>query len=312
MLIRASIGTLAAIGEVDTKTLVRPGVAYLLQYSDRGCLGGCYFCAQSSQSIASKDFLSRVVWPAVSLEDVAPKLARVFSRACVQSVIKPDFIAELHEVVRTLSHYGLKISLSTTPIPDEDLKLFKQEGVDYLGVGLDAATPSIATRVNKPYPYGVYLDFISKAVSVFGRGRVVVHLIVGLGETLKEITETIKQVYSVGGAVSLFAFTPVKGTSAESWSRPSLRYYRIVQIINYAVASGLPVEELVDLNRMCVHEDKLSSLSEVTMALLTSGCPMCNRPYYTESPKGEPYNFPTTDLIPPIRDLLRKLSCDVS
>ncbi|MEM1622777.1 MAG: radical SAM protein [Sulfolobales archaeon] len=311
MLIRASIGTLAAIGEVDAKVTVRPGVAYLLQYSDSGCLGSCYFCSQSSRSAASKDFLSRVTWPVVSLEDVAPKLARVFSRACVQSVIKPGFIDELHEIVKTLFRHGLKVSLSTTPIPDEDLKLFKQEGVDYLGVGLDAATPSVAARVGKPYPYGMYLDFISKAVSIFGRGKVVIHLIVGIGETLREVAETIKRVYSAGAIVSLFAFTPVKGTPAESWPRPPLRYYRIVQIINYAVANGLPVEDLVDLDRMCVRENKLDDLSEVSKALLTSGCPTCNRPYYTESPKGEPYNFPATDLLPPVKDILRKLSCDV-
>ncbi|MEM2307325.1 MAG: radical SAM protein [Sulfolobales archaeon] len=312
MLIRASIGTLIAAGELDAKTLVRPGVAYLLQYSDGGCSGGCLFCAQSSRSVASKEFLSRVVWPAMSLEDIAPKIARVFRRACVQSIIKPNFVEELHEVVKTLSQYGLKVSLSTSPMPDEDLKLFKREGVDYLGIGLDAATPSVATKVNKPYPYSVYLDFIDRAISVFGRGKVVVHLIIGIGETLMDALETIKQVYSMGGRVSLFAFTPVKGTPAESWSRPSLRYYRMVQVINYMISNGLPVEELVDLNRVCVYVDKLRGLGEISKALLTSGCPECNRPYYTESPREEPYNFPAADLLPIGQELLRKLSCDVS
>lgn len=311
MLVRASIGTLAAIGKVDAKVLARPGVAYLLQYSEGGCSGGCHFCSQSSQSRASRDLLSRVVWPVVSLEEIAPQIAGAFSRACVQSVMKPGFVAELHEVVKTLSRHGLKVSLSTTPISVEDLKLFKQEGVDYLGVGLDAATPDVATKVDKPYPFDAYLDFVSRAVAVFGRGRVTVHLVIGMGESLREAVGTIKRIYNMGGRVSLFALTPVRGTKAEGWSKPPLRYYRIVQLVNHIASRGLPIEKYVDLDKACVYVDELIGLDDLPNALLTSGCPGCNRPYYTESPREEPYNFPSPDLLPPIREVLGKLSCDV-
>ncbi len=309
MLVRASLGTLAVIGEEDVKTLIRPGVAYLLQYSEQGCLAGCLFCAQSSSSRASKDLLSRVIWPTVELEKVVPRMARVFERACVQSIIKPRFVEELHEIVRTLSSHGLRVSLSTTPVPVEDLELFKQEGVDYLGVGLDAFTPELAARVNKPYPFEAYLDFARRAVAVFGRGRVVVHLIVGLGEGLRDAVETIKRVYEVGCRVSLFAFTPVRGTPMGGQPRPSLRYYRIVQVASFLVSRGLPVERFLDLDEACVRVDSLEGLEDLPKALLTSGCPGCNRPYYTESPREEPYNYPSDALLPTARDVLLRLSC---
>ncbi len=312
MLVRASLGTLAAIGEEDAKVLVRPGVAYLLQYCERGCLAGCLFCAQSTLSSASKDLLSRVVWPAVELERVAPRIAAVFERACVQSVVKPGFVEELHEIAKILSRYGLRVSLSTTPVADGDLALFKLEGVDYLGVGLDAPTPELAARINKPYPFEVYLDFVRRAVSVFGRGRVVVHLIAGLGESLRDIVETMKRVYEMGGMVSLFAFTPVKGTPMEGRPRPPLRYYRVVQLANFLVSRGLPVERFVDLDRGCVYADPLLELEGLPEALLTSGCPGCNRPYYTESPREEPYNYPSAALLPSTRELLLGLSCGTS
>ncbi|MCS7098897.1 MAG: radical SAM protein [Sulfolobales archaeon] len=315
MLIRASIGTLAAVGIANVKVLAEPGVAYLLQYSEEGCLAECHFCSQSSKSRASKDLLSRVVWPVVELENVAPKLAEKFERTCVQSVIKPHFVEELHQIVKTLSHYGLKISLSTTPIPSSDLRTFKSEGVDFLGVGLDAATPEVARKVGKPYPYEAYLDFVEKAVEVFGRGRVVVHLVVGLGESIRDAVETIAKIHALGARVSLFAFTPVGGTPMERWPRPPLRYYRVLQIANYLLSNGAPTESIVDIDRVCVRSsvgEGLEVLRTLSMALLTSGCPSCNRPYYTESPRGELYNYPLAAQLPPVEELLRELSCDIS
>ncbi|MCX8185198.1 MAG: radical SAM protein [Sulfolobales archaeon] len=312
MLIRASIGTLAAVGRVDVKILVKPDIAYLLQYSERGCSAGCLFCTQSSKSETSKDFLSRVIWPVVELADIAPKLVEVFDRVCVQSVIKPYFVEELHQVVRTLSRHGLNLSLSTTPISSTDLEVFRSEGVDFLGVGLDAFTPEIAVRVGKPYPYEVYLNFVEKAVEVFGRGRVVVHLVAGLGESFREAVETMKKIYTLGARVSLFAFTPVGGTLMEKWPRPSMRYYRILQIVNYLLSSNTSVEKLVDLNRVCVKTYAGVDLEELSRALLTSGCPGCNRPYYTESPGRELYNYPSATLLPSVDEALRKLSCESS
>ena len=97
MRVRASVGTLAVVGLEGIRMAVRPGVAYLLQYSSGGCSARCAFCTQSSASRASRDLLSRVVWPAVELEEILPALSKAFRRACIQTVIKEGFLEEAYD-----------------------------------------------------------------------------------------------------------------------------------------------------------------------------------------------------------------------
>jgi biotin synthase len=307
--VRVSIGTLAALGLEAIRVDVRPGVAYLLQYSEGGCLARCAFCTQSSVSRASRDLLSRVVWPVVELEELLPRLPRVFRRVCIQTVIKEGFLEEVYAAARSLASYGLGVSVSTTPIPRRDLEHLREVGVDYIGVGLDAASPELASAVGKPYSYWEYLRFTKEAVEVFGTGRVVVHVIVGLGEDLRDLVSTLKRVYSLGARASLFAFTPIRGTPMEGRPRPSVRYYRLAQLVNYALSRGLDVDEFLDTERGCLRSVPAAEPGELARALLTAGCPGCNRPYYTESPGGELYNVPSEGLLPDIREVLRGLSC---
>lgn len=309
MRVRASIGTLAAVGLEGIRMGVKPGVAYLLQYSSGGCSARCAFCTQSSVSRSGRDLLSRVVWPVVELEEILPALPKAFSRACVQTVIKEDFVEEVYEIARSLASYGLRVSVSTTPIPRRDLERLKEVGVDYLGVGLDTASPELSEAVGKPYGYWEYLRFASEAVKVFGVGRVVVHVIVGLGERLEDLVSTLKLIYSIGAKVSLFAFTPVRGTPMENRPKPSLRYYRLAQVANYLASRGLDVGRFLDFERGCLRSERLGEPRELARALLTSGCPGCNRPYYTESPGGELYNVPSEELLPDIGGILSRLSC---
>ena len=309
MKVRVSIGTLAALGLEDIRIGVRPGIAYLLQYSDSGCLARCAFCAQSSASRASKDILSRVIWPAVELEEILPELPKAFRRVCVQTVIKEGFVEEVYEIARSLASYGLKVSVSTTPIPRRDLERLREVGVDYVGVGLDVASPGLSQIIGKPYSYWEYLRFASDAVKVFGVGRVVIHVIVGLGEGLRDLINTLKLTYSVGAKASLFAFTPVRGTPMEGRPRPSLRYYRLAQMANYLMSRGLDVGRFLDIERGCLRLEHLDEPGELARALLTAGCPGCNRPYYTEPPGGELYNVPSEELLPDIEEVLGRLSC---
>ena len=305
--VRVSLGTLIALG-LESGVVsggVYPTTAYILQYSREGCLAKCRFCTQSSSnSGVRRSFLSRIVWPTIDLDLLVNTLSRkrVFKRICYQTVIKSNFVGEALKAISRLKSIGIPISLCTTPIAISYLKLFKSLGVERLGVGLDATTPRVFKDVLKPYTWDTYIKFISKAVEVFGNRMVTVHLIVGLGGSVRETIKTMEYLYSLGAEVALFAYTPVKGVSLRNCMRPELTVYRLLQVVNYLLKQGIsPSKYVVEsegselkLSRQVV---SVVGEEELMRALLTSGCPNCNRPYYNESPKGPIYNYPSMSIL---------------
>jgi len=130
--------------------------------------------------------------------------------------------------------------------------------------------------------------------------RIAVHLVAGLGETEREMVERMLWAHQVGAGVSLFAFTPVRGTALAKWSRPALSAYRRLQAARWAiVCRGAQRDDftfsvngvLLDLPRSAA----CASVEEAGLvdseAFCTAGCPGCNRPFYNERPSGPMYNY---------------------
>ncbi len=301
MLIRASVGTLAQLGMAYLKMLEVPKTVYLLQYSPSGCLASCSFCSQSKDSSSSKDMLSRIKWPAVELKAIIESVLqneKKFSRLCIQSIIKENFEEELLYIVSRMRKAGisLPISISISPVSRDFLKRAKRAGVDFIGVGLDAASRRILAKIKKPYTWEEYWNFIEDSIHVFGKRKVNVHLIFGLGETEKEFAEAMQRVYDAGAEASLFAFTPLAGTSAEKNGRPDIIRYRIVQILRWLLSKGYKLSDVACFEKGKVVLKKGSWLEGLRYSFLTSGCPGCNRPFYNESP-ALIYNYPSSSLI---------------
>ncbi len=301
MYVRASIGTLASLGLLDIKMLEKPYTAYVLQYSENGCEAECLFCPQSRINFSRKDFVSRVVWPRIELEKLIKAIKRknVFARICVQNVIKPSFEDEFLEIIRNIRKSNIRTSLSAsiTPVSKEFLIKLKELGVDYLGVGLDAASPSVFKTIRKPFTWERYMEFIRDGIEVFGLRKVDVHLIFGLGESEREFVETMKKVHELGAEIALFAYTPVKGTMLNIKKQPSLISWRKMQLAKYLIEKGKE-DEIFYVNdkvgfKKSFLKDVISNLEKYVSLFLTTGCPSCNRPFYNESPKGPYYNFPS-------------------
>ncbi len=301
MYVRASLGTLIALGLERGRADVLPSIAYVMQYSEKGCMGKCAFCAQSIYSRAPKELLSRVVWPKVDLSVLLSALARSrYRRVCLQTIIKEKFIDEAHYLVRNFSKLGLSVSLSITPIPKSELEILAQEGVDYLGVGLDAASRNLVEAYERPFTWEAYWDFIKAGVEVLGRRKVVTHIIVGLGEALEDMLSTVEKLRDIGSDVSLFAFTPLKGTRLGNLSPPSIRYYRLVQLSTKLIMEGYSWRDFIVYKNGVPHIKKSAielDADELLDAVIIRGCPGCNRPFYNEVPGREPYNFPDREML---------------
>ncbi len=300
MKVRVSLGTLFYLGMEHGDAEAAPGVAYVMQYSNSGCSASCAFCSQSSFSVANKELLSRILWPVKEVSGLLKALSlSPIRRVCLQTIIKKNFIQEAHELAEKFNSVGKDVSLSITPVPKEELIAFRDEGVDYLGVGLDSVTPRIGKRILKPYPWDIYFTFIKEGIRIFGRGRVVTHLIVGLGETYEDILKIIEVLHEMGSEISLFAFTPIKGTPMANNEPPSLRKYRFSQLALYLMKKGLRWRDFVVFRGSTpyIKSSFIRSFSEVSKAFLTRGCPGCNRPFYNEPPSKEPYNYPSKELL---------------
>ncbi|ASJ14907.1 radical SAM protein [Thermococcus radiotolerans] len=310
MKVRVSYGTAIAMGLVRARMLARPTTAYLMTYHDGRCRNNCAFCPQARKSRADLKKLSRITWPAFDVEEVVEALpAGRFARICLQTVDYPGLVSDVLELLDLFHPLGLPVSVSITPVDRETLEEFKSRGVDYIGVGLDVASERLYPGIKDSlYSWDEMWRFTRDVIEVFGDGKAFIHLIIGLGETDREAVETIWRAYSMGAWVSLFAFTPIRGTRLENAKPPSLARYRRIQVAHYLIKEGLVTPEDFEFDEsdsligFGIEREKLAELIPPEV-FATHGCPGCNRPYYNERPKKEPYNFPES----PERDYVMRV-----
>jgi biotin synthase-related radical SAM superfamily protein len=289
------------------------GLNLLLHYEE-GCLGKCHFCGLSRsrrQGLREKTFI-RVDWPLYSLEEIIQRTKGKdqLHRVCVSMITHPKAMEDtLYVIQRLREKTDLYISVLTSPtlIHQEDsLMAMKKAGADRVGIAIDAATPELFDRlrgkgVGGPHRWDHYWDVVRMSVSVFGEFYVGIHLIVGLGETEKEMVEAIQRGQDTGAHTHLFSFFPEKGSPMEGYSPPPLDQYRRIQLARWMIneASGSVNHMEFDENgRLIDFGIDIEPLIQIGEPFMTSGCPgrdgkvACNRPYGNERPSDPIRNFP--------------------
>jgi biotin synthase len=181
--------------------------------------------------------------------------------------------------------------------------------------------------VKGPHKWGKYWNTVEEAVEVFGPYNVGVHLIVGVGETEKEIIESIQRAQDMGAHTHLFSFFPEEGSLMENYPQPPLGAYRRVQVARYIINKELGTSKMMKFNNreqlidFGVSPDRLEKTVSAGEAFMTSGCRgetmdnACNRPFGNCTPYqayiGHWRNFP---FIPTAEDveIIRKQLVDYS
>jgi len=306
--IRVSLGSAMVLGLLRGKLDAMPTTAYLLTYRKGKCNANCGFCPQARGSHGRADMLSRVSWPVFPTMDVLDGLERAVregktKRVCLQALNYPEVFEHLLAIVKAIhSRVSVPVSISCQPLNRENMRQLLEIGVERIGIPLDAATEELfdkvkGRRVGGPYVWEEQFKLLSEAVDIFGKGKVSTHLIVGLGETEKEMVETIQTCVDMGVLPALFAFTPISGTALESNSQPPVSVYRRIQLARYLIFHGIARYEDMrfdgkDISDFGVDKEVLMRMVQAGKPFLTSGCPNCNRPYYNEKPSGPIYNYP--------------------
>jgi biotin synthase len=289
------------------------GLNLLLHY-DEGCAGRCHFCGLSrtrQEGPKGKTFI-RVDWPLYDLEKIIEKAKAKdqIHRVCISMITHPRALDDTLFVIRRFKEEtNLLISVLTTPTlihQQDSLEAMKKAGADRVGIAIDAATPELFDRlrgkgVRGPHRWDTYWKVVEMAVAVFGRFNVGIHLIVGLGETEKEMAETIQRGQEMGAYTHLFSFFPEKGSPMQDCSPPSLDQYRRIQLARWIINEGLGTAHQMKFDekgQLAEFGKDVDPLIEAGEPFMTSGCPgrdgkvACNRPYGNERPSGPIRNFP--------------------
>jgi biotin synthase-related radical SAM superfamily protein len=303
--IRLSLGTAIVLGLLEGRLDVAPTTAYLMTYRDGKCTANCGFCPQARESKSSTRLLSRVTWPVYSTADVLGALGsaaeqKKIMRVCIQALNYPEVFSHLEALVKEIKKCSsVVVSVSCQPQNRANIERLKRGGVDRLGIALDAAAEEVFSRV-KGGCYGWENQFrlFGEALAVFGRGNVSTHVIVGLGETEREVVEVIQRCVDLGVLPALFAFTPVRGTALEGWLPPKVESYRRIQTARYLIVNGKTKAHNIGfdgngkITDFGLESEALEQIIGSGVPFQTSGCPGCNRPYYNEKASGPIYNYP--------------------
>ena len=308
--IRVSIGSAAVLGLYQTEMFKDiPTTCYVMTYIKGRCIANCGFCPQARESKSSIEKLSRITWPIFSFKDFLTKLAYLpvkkrFKRICIQTLNYPNNFEDLIEIVSMIKkNVNIPISIAIPPISREKLQDLKLKGVERVGIALDGANATIfdkvkGTGVNGPYKWEQHFNVLKEAIEIFSNGYVTTHVIIGLGESEKEVLELVERLNTLQIRVGLFAFTPIKGTQLENLKRPELLIFRKLQLGWFLLMNNiLDLENIIfnskdEIIKFNLNKKELWNIIEGSNAFETSGCPGCNRPYYTSKPTGPIYNYP--------------------
>ena len=126
------------------------------------------------------------------------------------------------------------------------------------------------------------------------------HIIVGLGETDRELVDMFFQLKKEQIAGYLFSFNPEPGTVMQDLSRSPIHRMRRIQLVKHLIENqelsreALSFDEEGNISRLDAPETMVDVAVNTGLPFMTNGCPdragevACNRPYGSYRP-GEEY-----------------------
>ncbi len=281
----------------------------LLENYPAGCYANCTYCglARERPGLARDNTFIRVGWPLFPTDLVAEAVARklgTVGRVCVAMVqdkrAYPDLV-EITRRIRRRSDVPISALVTATLLDVAKLAAIRDAGADIVGIGLDAASEAVFFRTRGrgargPHSWAQHWEIARAARRIFGPLKVNCHVVVGLGETDRDLVDLFYRLASEEIAAYLFSFNPEPGTAMAAVPRPRLTRWRRVQLTKYLI-------ERHGLSREAIEFDEAGMLNAVRaprvlieacfadgLAFMTNGCPdrhgrmACNRPFGSYRP----------------------------
>lgn len=305
------------------------GCINLLQNYPEGCYANCTYCglARERPGVPEDNTFIRVAWPLFPTDLVAEKIAEkearnTVGRVCIAQVqdhrAYDDLVDMVGRVHNAAPEAPLSALVSATTLNEERLHVIKEAGADIIGVGLDAASEEVfyETRgkgTRGPHDWEHHWEIVRAARRIYGPLKVNCHVIIGLGETDRELVELFYLLKSEQIAGYLFSFNPEPGTEMQDTARAPIHRLRRIQLVKHLIErEDLPYEALeFDEQDAIMRLDAPEMMIEVAintgLPFMTDGCPdrngvmACNRPYGSYRPNEEYRDYP---FVPETEDLV--------
>lgn len=290
----------------------------LLSYAS-GCKANCSFCGLARENPHRNnprfEKFIRVAWASHPLEEILERCAQAPSwveRVCISQITHPRAQADTLAIcrrVRERTNLPVSLLIAPTLLKREDLLDMREAGADRIGVAIDAATPELFAQLRGkpaggPHRWEHYWRIFHEAVEVFGRDRVGVHLIHGLGESEEQLIGAMDRARRAGGSTHLFCFFPEKFSALGERPQPDPSGYRRVQLARWLIDhdQARAADMSFDGQGRAREFGADPAVLEVAIAsgkpFMTSGCPgasgevACNRPFGNEKPGPDLRNYP--------------------
>ncbi len=300
------------------------GCINLLQTYGRSCASNCSYCglARERPGLAEEKSFIRVDWPVYPTKLVAERIAEKeraseVGRVCVSQVQDPrayhDLVTICSEIHAAAPSVPLSALVSATTLTEERLAVIQGSGVDIVGIGLDAATPELFDRVRgkaskSPHRWEHHYAIARAARARFGPHKVNFHVMVGLGESDRDLVNLFFGLKQEQIAAYLFSFNPEEGTEMADRPRAPLERWRRIQLVKHLIEEReLPREAIeFDEEGLIARLDAPEGVIEAGRAFMTNGCPdrhgemTCNRPFGSYRPGEEFRDYP---FVPTAADL---------
>lgn len=289
MKLKLSYATAIALGLKKGKLKFDMPTAYLML--GEKCIFNCSFCAQAREAKSDKDYLSRIKWPEYSLNEFIESINtnNPFKRICIQVVNSYNYFEELKNFLNEIKNIEVLKAVSLRPKDIEEVNEIFKYNIDNLGISIDVASEKLYSEI-RGGSFNSLFNILIEASKKYPK-KITTHIIVGLGENDEELIKLMLKMKKYDILVSLFSFTPVKGTKLENRKPPSIERYRKIQF-----AREIIEKYDVNIEDFKFYEGKLIKLPDVNInieeAIKTSGCSYCTRPYYNEKPNKVLYNIP--------------------
>lgn len=292
------------------------GINLLLTY-DEGCLSDCGYCglARSRRGVYEDKSFIRVEWPRVETDRLVERMARYenrLTRLCISMVTHGRAYRDTEDIARRIrARVSTPLSILVAPptLNAERLRALKDAGADMIGVGLDAATEELFRRIRGEVPRGgldwdQYLRTLDEARRIFGPWKVNAHVLVGLGETDRDLLTRFQRFLERQIFSYLFCFHPEPDSRMASHPKSDLSRWRRIQLAKFLLEEeGLPLDafwfdDLGALSRIRAPRALVDRVVEQGFAFRTNGCtgaegePGCTRPMGSWRPTEAPRDFP--------------------
>jgi len=315
----------------------------LLTYPE-GCRANCAYCGLARHREAERDYADRnfirVDWPAVPMDEIVDIVARdpkssPFHRMCISMITHPrsdeDTVTVLRKWTSRIDPAEIPVSILSNPttMTRADVERLRDLGADIFTVALDAATPAVFDRtrgkgVQSPHKWEKYWEILLDARDVFGPQKFGAHIIVGMGETEREVLELVQRLVDLGGHSHLFCFFPEQGSLMDHLPATPRDQWRRVQLARYLIDyAGVRLEQMRfdssgRVTDYGLPRAELDAVIDDGVAFRTSGCPgkfredvsACDRPY-GDSPPSNIASYPFQPDRKDLRKIRRQLGIPV-